>query len=121
MKKQMPGSLLAALLFPIAVATAQPVVQVDAVSLLDELAAPPTTLAEAYQRAYSDNNGPDATPYYQTWINKAEQYNKEGQALQMQFYQKNPTVSARRRSPYRGFGPATVGHGRRHLPNWRKQ
>lgn len=91
MKKQMPGGLLAALLFPIAVATAQPVVKVDAVSLLDELAAPPATLAEAYQRAYSDNNGPDATPYYQAWISKVEQYNKEGQTLQMQFYQKNPT------------------------------
>ena len=72
-------------------AAAQPLSATDAVVLLNELPAPPATLAQVYQQACPNNeNRPDAKPYYQRWTDKMEKAGLENQQLQMQFYQKNP-------------------------------
>ncbi len=73
-------------------AIGQPVVKVDAVALLGELPAPPTTLADAYQRVYPPGaTTPDAKPYYQNTLDKLHGVQSEAQHLLLQFYQQNPT------------------------------
>jgi len=68
------------------------VAKADAVVLLGALPAPPTTLAEAYQRAYpKDATHADAKPYYQTTTDQLVRVQQEAQNLLMQFYQQNPT------------------------------
>ena len=82
--------LLSTFLLTLAAAPAigQPVVKASANALLNELPAPPTTLADAYQRAYPHA---DAKPYYQTATDNLNQAQREGQNLLLQFYQKYPT------------------------------
>ncbi len=85
-------NLLFAAILPVAFpAAAQPLSATDAVGLLNELPAPPATLAEAFQQACPNNEiRPDAKSYYQRWLDKIEKVGVENQQLQMQFYQKNP-------------------------------
>ncbi|GAB4489954.1 MAG: hypothetical protein OHK0019_08230 [Saprospiraceae bacterium] len=71
---------------------AQPVVKTDIAALLNELAAPPTTTADAFARAYSNGaTFPDASQYYKSWTNKVERAGLENQSLQKDFYTKYPT------------------------------
>lgn len=86
--------LLATALLALAAAPAvgQPVAKADAVALLNALPAPPTTLADAYQRAYpNDATRPDAKPYYQTALDQLHRVQLEAQNLLLQFYQQHPT------------------------------
>ncbi|HRI58753.1 MAG TPA: hypothetical protein PK228_03495, partial [Saprospiraceae bacterium] len=72
--------------------SAQPVVKTDIAALLNELSAPPLTMADAYQRAYSgDATNPDAIRFYQDWTNKTERAGQEVQTLTQDFYRKYPT------------------------------
>ncbi len=82
-------SLLALVTAP---AISQPVVKANVVALLNELPTPPTTLADAYQRAYpSGATHPNTKLYYQATTAKLERVQQEAQTLTMQFYQQNPT------------------------------
>ena len=72
--------------------SAQPVGKTDVVALLNELAAPPTTIADAYQRAYPNGaTSANAAQYYQSWTAKVEAAYRETQELLRQFYMKYPT------------------------------
>ncbi len=71
---------------------AQPVVNVDAVALLGALPAPPTSLTDAYQRAYPNGaTRADVAPYYQKTTDELVRVQQEAQSLLLQFYQQNPT------------------------------
>ncbi len=84
--------IIASLLLAVVPAAAQPLSATDAVAMLNELPAPPTTLEEAFQQAYPNNTSrPDAKPHYKRWFDKIEKTGLENRQLQMQFYQKNPT------------------------------
>lgn len=70
----------------------QRVAKADAVALLNEMPAPPTTLAGAYQRAYTkDASHPDAKSWYQPTTEKLTRIQQEVQTLLIQFYQQHPT------------------------------
>ncbi|MFN0015412.1 MAG: hypothetical protein ACKVU2_12770 [Saprospiraceae bacterium] len=70
----------------------QPVVKADAVALLVDLPTPPTTLADAYQRAYPQGTTTaDVKPYYQNTTDKLNGAQQEAERLALQFYQKYPT------------------------------
>lgn len=89
MKKLIFSNLFAFALLQI---SAQPVAKTDVAALLNELPAPPVTVADAYQRAYSgDATSADYARYYQTWTNKLEKAGQENQSLQAEFYRKYPT------------------------------
>jgi hypothetical protein len=90
MKKLIFSNLLAIVMLQIS--SAQPVGKTDAAALLNELPAPPTTMADAYQRAYpAGANKPDANQYYKTWAGKSERGSQEIQSLMADFYRKYPT------------------------------
>ncbi len=58
---------------------AQPVAKTDATALLGELPAPPTTVADAYQRVYAkDAASPNTQAYYQPWLDKCTQAARDG-------------------------------------------
>ncbi|MCW5922669.1 MAG: hypothetical protein KIS77_10005 [Saprospiraceae bacterium] len=89
MKKLIFGNLLAIALTPI---FAQPVSKTDVQALLRELPAPPTTVAEAYDRAYPKGaTKPNAIQHYQQWTGKVERAGSEVQNLMADFYRKYPT------------------------------
>ncbi len=89
MKKLIFSNLFAIALLQIA---AQPVVKTDVAALLNELPAPPITIADAFRRAYTgDATNPDAIRYYQNWTNKVERAGLEVQTLTKEFYRKYPT------------------------------
>ncbi len=90
MKKLIVSNLLAIAMLQIA--SAQPVAKTDIAALLNELPAPPTTTADAYQRAYPAGTAhPDAIQFYKTWTSKVERAGLENQSLQKEFYMKYPT------------------------------
>jgi hypothetical protein len=90
MKKLIFSNLFAIIFLQIS--SAQPVGKTDVVSLLNEMPTPPTTIADAYQRAYTaDATNPDAIQYYKTWTGKVERAGLENQSLQKEFYMKYPT------------------------------
>ena len=90
MKKQITGCL-AALFFAILHAAAQPVAKTDLVVLLNELAAPPATVAQAFDRAYPGNHETqDVSAFYRPWIDKLEKGSLELQAASKEYYMKNP-------------------------------
>jgi len=71
---------------------AQPVANVDVVALIVALPAPPTSLADAYQRAYPNGaTRADVKPYYQKTTDELVRVQQEAQSLLLQFYQQNPT------------------------------
>lgn len=73
-------------------AIGQSVAKADAVAILGEMPAPPTTLADAYQRAYPHGaTSPDAKPHYQTTLDQLHRAQSETQNLLLLFYQQNPT------------------------------
>jgi hypothetical protein len=90
MKKLIFSNLFAIVLLQIT--SAQPVGKTDVVALLNEMPAPPTTIADAYQRSYSaDAAKPDAIQYYKAWTSKSERAILETQHLMQDFYRKYPT------------------------------
>lgn len=90
MKKLIFSNLFAIAMLQIS--SAQPVGKTDAVALLNELAAPPVTIADAYQRAYPNGaTSANAVQYYQSWTTKVENANRETQELLQAFYKKYPT------------------------------
>lgn len=89
MKKLIFSNLFAIALLQI---SAQSVVKTDVVALLGELAAPPLTTADAYQRVYpAGATSPNTDTYYQTWMDKVNKAALENQAIQKDFYMKYPT------------------------------
>jgi len=90
MKKLIFSNLFAIAMLQIT--SAQPVSKTDAVALLNEMPAPPTTIADAYQRAYPNGaTNPNAIQHYKTWTSKAERASLEAQSLTADFYRKYPT------------------------------
>ena len=90
MKKLIFSNLFAIVMLQIT--SAQPVAKADVVALLNEMPAPPVTIADAYQRAYPAGAiSPDAIQYYKTWTGKVERAGLENQSLQKEFYMKYPT------------------------------
>lgn len=90
MKKLIFSNLIAIALLQII--SAQPVGKTDVVALLNDMPAPPLTIADAFQRAYSAGaTNPDAIRYYKTWAGKIERAGLENQSLQKEFYMKYPT------------------------------
>ncbi|MEZ4967948.1 MAG: hypothetical protein R2791_22095 [Saprospiraceae bacterium] len=88
MKKDIFSSLLALLIA--ACIHAQPLVKADAIALLGELAPPPATLAQAYDRVYAGGNTADPHAFYKPWTDKLERIAKEQQAIAEQYYRQNP-------------------------------
>lgn len=92
MKNLINGFVAAALLLQTASLTAQPVAKTDIVALLAEMPAAPSTLEDAYKRAYPDGaTSADAAPFYRSYMSKLEAAYRENQMLQQQFYTKYPT------------------------------
>ena len=90
MKKQIIGGL-AALFLVICHAGAQPVSKTDAVALLDELAPPPSSVGEAFERSYPGGaERADIKVYYSPWIAKLERAGDELQSASKDYYMKNP-------------------------------
>ena len=70
---------------------AQPIVNVDAVALLNELPQPAGTLTEAYARVYpKDSERPNTLAFYQTWTQKLENHVQQSQSISANFYRQNP-------------------------------
>jgi hypothetical protein len=89
MKKLIFSNLFAIALLQL---SAQPVGKADVAALLNEMPAPPTTIEDAYQRAYTNGaTRPDAIQHYQSWTSKVERVNLEAQNLLADFYRKYPT------------------------------
>lgn len=89
MKKLIFSNLFAIVLLQNAFA--QAVGETDIAALLNEMPAPPTSLADAYARAYpTGETYPDALLYYKPWTSKVESAGQEIQALQRDFYKKYP-------------------------------
>ncbi len=90
MKKQIIGGL-AALVLLIARLGAQPVSKTDIVALLDELAGPPASVEQAFERSYPGaDDMADIKAFYSPWIAKLEQANNELETASRNFYTQNP-------------------------------